>query len=178
MRIQTIHTAEIIPIDLNSLFYKIEFIISTLSKEKNDLVNHEKFKNNYLKRKFIINNLMWSNKLKCWVDYDNSKKSLKETTFYLTNFSPLFMGINPKRMSQADLIYNYMEQLNRYAGGVPFSFFNSTQQWDFANAWAPNQHGIIMLLLNQDKNLALMFARKFFNSVYTGWSRTGVIFEK
>ena len=88
------------------------------------------------------------------------------------------MGMNPKRMSQADLIYNYMEQLNRYAGGVPFSFFNSTQQWDFANAWAPNQHGIIMLLLNQDKNLALMFARKFFNSVYTGWSRTGVIFEK
>jgi alpha,alpha-trehalase len=121
---------------------------------------------------------MWSSKLKSWADYDNSKKSLKETIFYLTNLSPLFMGIKPKKISEADLIHNYLDILNKYDGGIPFSFFNSTQQWDFANVWAPNQHGFVTMLLNHDKQLALMFARKFFRSVYRGWEKSGQIFEK
>jgi alpha,alpha-trehalase len=178
LRIQTIHTSDIIPVDLNALFYKIEVIISKLSKENNDKVNEDKFKANSLKRKFIINKLMWSHKLKSWADYDVSKKSLKETNFYLSNFSPLFMGIKPGKISETDLILNYLDKFNRYGGGIPFSFFNSSQQWDFANVWAPNQDGFITLLLKHDKNLALMFARKFFNSVYTGWSKSGEIFEK
>jgi alpha,alpha-trehalase len=178
LKIQTIHTIDLIPIDLNALFYKIEVIIARLSDEKNDLFNKNKFKAKFLERKFIINNLMWSHKLKCWSDYDNSKKSLKETNFYLTNFSPLFMGMKPKGISETDLIFNYIDKMNQYEGGIPFSFFNSTQQWDFANVWAPNQDGFITMLLKHDKRLALMFARKFFNSVYKGWSKSGQIFEK
>jgi alpha,alpha-trehalase len=178
LKIQTIHTTDIIPVDLNALLYKIEGIISELSKENQDLINYELFKQKKMSRKFIINNLMWSSKLKSWADYDNSKKSLKETTFYLTNLSPLFMGIKPKKISEADLIHNYLDILNKYDGGIPFSFFNSTQQWDFANVWAPNQHGFVTMLLNHDKQLALMFARKFFRSVYRGWEKSGQIFEK
>ena len=178
MRIQTIHTVDLIPIDLNSLFYKIEAIISQLSLESGDTTTAEMFQVNMLNRRFIINNLMWSNQLKSWADYEISKKTLKDTSFYLTNLSPLFMGIKPKNFLEIDIIYSHLDFLNKYDGGIPFSKINSSQQWDFANVWAPNQHGIIMMLLNHNKPMALTFAKKFFNSVYTGWNKEGAIFEK
>ena len=63
--------------------------------------------------------------------------------------------------------------------GVPFSnVVNSPEQWDYSNIWAPNQYDVIMLLEKFNKELALSFAKKFFSTVYLGWLKTGMIFEK
>ena len=77
-----------------------------------------------------------------------------------------------------DIIDKHFRSLDLNASGIPYSFTQSTQQWDYSNVWAPNQHEIIMMLAKHNRELALKFAKKFFNTVYTGWLRTGMIFEK
>lgn len=52
------------------------------------------------------------------------------------------------------------------------------QQWDFNNIWAPNQHSMVIMLLDYDRRAALKLARKFFSTVYEGWIKSGSIFEK
>ena len=55
----------------------------------------------------------------------------------------------------------------------------SGQQWDFPNAWAPNQHLLVKSLLRMgERELALKYARSFFFSVHQGWLKNGLIYEK
>jgi alpha,alpha-trehalase len=178
MKMETIHTTNIIPVDLNALLYKVEVVISNLSKLKGDLVDFRKFRTNSIKRKSVINSLMWSSKLNSWADYDLVSQRLNEENFYITNLSPLWMDIKPPRLSVRHVIDSNMHILSENAGGVPFSLVNSSQQWDFSNVWPPNQHSIIMMLLKHNRELALLIAKKFFNSVYLGWLNTGLIYEK
>ena len=97
MSIHTIHTTDIIPVDLNALLYKIETNIAKLCSEKGDLAGFKRFRNQSAKRKCVLNSLMWSKKLHCWADYNHKTKQLNEENFYITNLSPLFMDIKPPR---------------------------------------------------------------------------------
>ena len=125
-----------------------------------------------------MNSLMWSKKLHCWADYNHKTRKLNEDNFYITNLSPLFMDIKPPRYRVKDIIDKHFCSLNLTDTGIPYSFTNSSQQWDYSNVWAPNQYEMIMMLAKHNIELALKFARKFFNTVYTGWLKTGMIFEK
>jgi alpha,alpha-trehalase len=179
MSIQTIHTSDIIPIDLNSLLYKIENNIAKLCQDKGDILGFKRFRNNSVKRKSVLNSLMWSKKLKCWTDYNYKTKQLNDKSFYITNLSPLFNDIKPPRHRVKDIIEKHICPLDlNNSVGIPFSLTNSLEQWDFSNIWAPVQYDVIMLLEKVNKELALNLAKKFFNTVYTGYMKTGMIFEK
>ena len=103
---------------------------------------------------------------------------MNDRVFYVTNLAPLFMDIHPMRTKVTHMIKKHFDMLDKYEGGVPFSMINSTQQWDFANVWAPTQHSVVMSLLKHDRELALVFAKRFFKSVHTGWLQNGLIYEK
>ncbi len=179
MNMETIETTSIIPIDLNSLLYKIELSIARLSREKGDMILFEKFQKKSIRRKRAINCFMWSDNMCCWTDFNMKSKSLNEKNFYISCLSPLFHGIKPPpRFSIKDVIKKHLDALSLSECGIPYSFLESSQQWDFSNIWAPNQDEMILMLLKYDKELALNFARKFFNTVYTGWLKNGLIFEK
>lgn len=78
-----------------------------------------------------------------------------------------------------------------YTGGIPTSLriSNTTrQQWDFPNAWAPEQMFIIEGLrhsaegsqsesLNEEDE-AFTAAQKWVTTTYNGWKETGNMFEK
>lgn len=89
------------------------------------------------------------------------------------------MGIRaPNRLEYLDIVNKHINYFDKYLGGIPVSAIKSSQQWDFPNAWAPNHHTMVTSLLEYDRNLALKYAKKFFNAVYEGWKRTNSIFEK
>ena len=88
------------------------------------------------------------------------------------------MGLHPKKQKVKYIIEKHVCSLNLDACGMPYSYINSAQQWDYANIWAPNQHELIMMLLKYNKELALRFARNFLKTVYTGWLQNGMIYEK
>lgn len=178
MNMETIETTAIIPVDLNSLLYKIELNIAELSRKKGDMNLFEKFQRKSIIRKTAINKLMWSDRMCCWTDFNMNTNRLNEKIFYISCLSPLFHGISPEKSSVTEILNKYLSTLSLSDCGIPYSFFDSSQQWDFSNIWAPNQHEMILMLLKYDQKMALTFARKFFNTVYKGWLKNGLIFEK
>jgi alpha,alpha-trehalase len=74
-----------------------------------------------------------------------------------------------------------------YPGGIPTSLrleSPTPQQWDFPNAWAPEQMFIIEGLLHSAKlspndcGEAFAAAQKWVTTTYNGWKQTGNMFEK
>ncbi|XP_008486345.1 trehalase-like, partial [Diaphorina citri] len=65
---------------------------------------------------------------------------------------------------------------------TPTSLFNSTQQWDYPNAWAPLQAFIIQGLdYTQDKlakQVAYRLAEKWLFTNYMGYETSKAMFEK
>lgn len=180
MNLNTIATTQIIPIDLNSLMYKNELSISRLSIKKGDTKTAELFKDYAMKRKSVINSFLWSNENLCWSDYNLVKKELNRN-FYVTDLSPLWMGIlPPNKTPVANIIEKHSQLLRGFDGGVPTSSINNRQQWDFPNVWAPEQYSLVHgLIEHKCDELALNLARRFFNSVYLSWKKgDGCIYEK
>lgn len=178
MNMNTIQTSDLIPVDLNAVMYKNELIISDLSRVKGDLNIARKFKMLSLKRRFAINKILWCADINCWADY-NFKTSQFTDHFYVSNLSPLWFDIKPpNNLKETDLIELHLSSLIDNYHGIPYSFINSNQQWDFPNIWAPNQHNLIEFLNKFDQNLALKLARKFFSSIYKGWMSSKAFYEK
>jgi alpha,alpha-trehalase len=173
----TIQTSDIIPADLNALMYKNELIIADLCLKKRDLKCYRRFKKYALKRSFAINKLLWSEKKKSWFDFNIKEKKLNEE-FYVTNLAPLWFSIKPPNIEPNVFLTKFVDILLKFEGGIPVSLFNSTQQWDMPNSWAPYHHSIVNMLLDYDRDLALKISKNFFNSVYLGWKKTGLIYEK
>lgn len=179
MSLSTIATSQIIPVDLNCLMYRNEIIISDFCFLKGDYKIGDVFKRRAAKRHAAINRVLWSPEQLCWSDYDSNKRELNRH-FYVTNLSPLWIDVlPPKGVSLNDIVARHDSFLRSFDGGVPVSSINNGQQWDFPNVWAPNQYSLVHgLIRHGNDELALLIARKFFRSVYTGWLRTGNIYEK
>lgn len=178
MNMSTIQTSDIIPVDLNAVLFRTELIISELCLLKGDLENSRLFKKHSIKRRLAVNKLLWSSENYCWADYNMKSNKLMDH-FYVSNLSPICVGMKPPLgITELEIISKHQRLFEGYNGGVPVSFLKTTQQWDFNNVWAPNQHSLIMMLLNHDREQALKLAKKFVNTVYLGWKRSGMVFEK
>lgn len=178
MNMNTIQTSDLIPVDLNAVMYKTELIISDLSRLKGDLETARKFKMLSLKRRFAINKILWCSDMNCWADY-NYKTHQFTDHFYVSNLSPLWFDIKPpNNLKETDLIELHLSGSIDNYHGIPYSFIKSSQQWDFPNIWAPNQHNLVEFLNKFDRELALKLARKFFSSIYKGWMSSQAFYEK
>ncbi|RNA36153.1 trehalase isoform X1, partial [Brachionus plicatilis] len=156
---------------------KHKLILSELSELNGDDLKAKLFKRLAAKRRYAINKLLWSKENCCWSDY-NVKTGRLTDHFYASNLAPLWFDMRPPSgVRAADVIAKHRAVFDGYDAGVPVSLLKTTQQWDFNNVWAPNQHSYIMMLLKHEPRTALKLAKKFFNTVYHGWKRTGMIYE-
>jgi alpha,alpha-trehalase len=121
MTLETIETTNIVPIDLNSLFYKIERNIAKLCQIKGDSIMFEKFQKKSIKRKRAINSLMWSEKMCCWSDFNMKAKRLNENNFYISCLSPLCHGIKAENYSTAVILAKHLDSLSASDCGIPYS---------------------------------------------------------
>lgn len=68
-----------------------------------------------------------------------------------------------------------------YIGGLPTSFLNTNQQWDFPNGWAPLQMFAITGLRNlgsSGANYAAQLTSCWLQNNYNGWIASQQMFEK
>lgn len=76
----------------------------------------------------------------------------------------------------------YMYILCIIAGGTPASLDNSSQQWDFPNAWPPLQSIIVQGLRLTNYGPAMETARNlaatWLKSNYIGFNHTSKMYEK
>ncbi len=143
--ISTIHTTDILPIDLNCLMYHLENTIAETYKSLFQPILARRFKKSAEKRKDAINKYFWSEKKQYFYDYDFTNKT---QTSHITaaGMFPLFVGIATPH--QAKLASETMREHLLKAGGVQTTTLNTGQQWDAPNGWAPIQWVVIKGLRN------------------------------
>ena len=173
---KTIHTTEIIPVDLNALLYHLEetiLIAHHLKKNKSTAVQYDKAAQ---KRKETLLKYCWSNDLQFLVDYDFINGEQK-TVLSLAAAFPLFFKMVTQE--QANAVAKKIKEEFLKDGGLPATLNTTGQQWDAPNGWAPLQWmSIIGLEYYGHHELAATIAKRWMQLNLDVYSRTGKFMEK
>jgi alpha,alpha-trehalase len=135
-KLSSIHTVDIVPIDLNSLLYNLEATIAAASELEG---NEEKAAEFHLRaeaRKNAIEKYFWSEEEGFYMDY-NFRKGEPTSVLSLAGVYPLFFRIAYEE--RARRVAKIVERTFLRPGGVITTPYNTGQQWDAPNGWAPLQ---------------------------------------
>lgn len=172
----SIHTTDIIPVDLNSLIYNMEL---TLSKGYQKIGNTDKaneYKINAQARKKAILKYCWSKKKKFFMDFD-FKTNTETDVYSIAGVFPLFFQIADKKQASRVATKIHFSFLN--AGGVSTTLNHTGHQWDSPNGWAPLQWICIKGLRNYGQNeLADTIKNRWLHLNQRVYNRTYKMLEK
>lgn len=183
--ISTIETAFYAPVDLNCLLYEMESIIRLAYVQKQAKTPTEiadksamaaKYESLAKARKKAIEQYCWNENKGMYADYHFINKKVSDA-ITLAGMYPLFLKISDKQRAARQVEIATKELLKD--GGFSTTSFNTKQQWDAPNGWAPLQWVSIRALQNyyftdEAKQAALKWL-KLNKDVY---GRTGKLMEK
>lgn len=181
--LKTIRTRKIIPVDLNAILYRNEKTLEMMFMRAGDTSKANNFKQLAETRQEAMERVFWNEDQSAWLDYDLESKS-SNTEFYASSVVPLWAGLQRGNATRDKLVVNKLKKLKALGlpGGVPTSFLNSSQQWDYPNSWAPLQYMALEGMANsKDKNIqytALQLAQNWTLTNYIAWKKTKHMFEK
>lgn len=135
--LKTIHTTDIIPVDLNCFMFLLEDYISELCVKVNKLQEALEFKQKSVKREKAINEIFYSVNKGAYFDYDIKRDCISSALTAATSV-PLFAKI--ATIDQAESVCQILQKHLLKAGGIVTTTVNSGQQWDSPNGWAPLQY--------------------------------------
>lgn len=130
----TIHTIDIVPIDLNCLLYQLELGIAETSRVMLQLPIAALYEKKAAKRRAAINAFMWNEAQGYYFDWDSSAQS-QTTVWSLAGSMPLYAGIASH--AQAKQVAATIREKFLCPGGVVATLHATGQQWDYPNSWAP-----------------------------------------
>lgn len=172
----TIHTTEIVPVDLNCLLFHLEEIIAKANKLMGDNRVADKYTALAEKRKQAIHKYCWNDTQQFFTDYDavdHSQKQIKT----LAGVAPLFFKLATHE--QADAVAAILESEFLKDGGLTTTLKTTGQQWDAPNGWAPLQWMSIIGLENYGyAELAATVAKRWIKLNTDVYERTGKLMEK
>ena len=132
--ISSIHTTDIVPVDLNCLLYQLETTIAETYELMFQPLLARKFRKLAERRANSIRKYMWSEKEQFFMDY-NFRVSQTTPAISLAGVFPLFAKIATS--AQAKAVAARIEKDFLKPGGLPATLINTGQQWDAPNGWAP-----------------------------------------
>ncbi len=173
---KTIHTTDIIPVDLNCLLYNLEKTIARAYHINHDLPAEEEYELKAAKRRKAIHQYCWNEQLQFFTDYDftvSEQKNIKT----LAASAPLFFGI--ANQAQANAVAAILEKEFLKDGGLICTLHTTGQQWDAPNGWAPLQWmSITGLERYNHHSLAAIIAQRWIQLNKDVYARTGKLMEK
>ncbi|MBX9782682.1 MAG: alpha,alpha-trehalase TreF [Chitinophagaceae bacterium] len=173
---KTIHTTDIIPVDLNCLLYHLETTIAEAAVLNNDVAKANEYERRTAQRKQAIHSYCWNESLQFFTDYDfivDEQKPIKT----LAASSALFFNIATNE--QADAVAVTLEKEFLKDGGLVTTLHTTGQQWDAPNGWAPLQWMSIVGLENyHHHSLAHTIAQRWIGLNKNVFARTGKLMEK
>ncbi|XP_025201432.1 trehalase-like isoform X2 [Melanaphis sacchari] len=184
-----IQTPSIIPVELNSLLHVNALTLSEWYAKMGNISKAEEY--SAIAATFLnnIQEVMWRPDLGAWFDWDIMNNKSREY-FYVSNIVPLWTGsYNMPKKAVASSVLGYLRDQHiiepDYSvnfNGTPTSLYESSQQWDFPNAWPPLQAFIIQGLDRTQQKLAQQVALKladvWLRSNYKGFAEKSMMFEK
>ncbi|MBV6442324.1 MAG: alpha,alpha-trehalase TreF [Haliscomenobacteraceae bacterium CHB4] len=175
-RMDTIQTAEIVPVDLNCLLYYLEKTLVHTYRQLPDHTPVEVMKDRARLRREAIQKYCWNDATDFYFDYDFIEK--KHTgQWTLAAAFPLFFRIAEKE--QAEEVAHHLETKFLQSGGLTTTLTRSGQQWDAPNGWAPLQWMAFQGLRNYGfDTLALEIRRRWMALNEKTYAATGKMMEK
>lgn len=172
----TIHTTDIVPVDLNCLLWYLESTIAEAYQIKGDNTKAIDYGTISKKRMSAIEKYCWNDDIGFYVDYDTSEQQQKEI-LTLAGMFPLFFKL--AREEKAARVAAVIEEKFLKPGGVVSTLETTGQQWDAPNGWAPLQWITINGLENYGHHdLASNIAKRWIQLNTEVYQRTGKLMEK
>lgn len=172
----TIHTTEIIPVDLNCLLLHLE---RTLAEAYQLSGNHEKsiaYTKKAIARQAAIRKYGWSDRQQFFFDYDFVAQKNKEH-FTVAAVFPLFFEVATP--DQALAVEKTVRDKFLKPGGLTTTLVHSGQQWDAPNGWAPLQWIAYKGLLNYGfEETALQLKTNWISANEKVFAQSGKMTEK
>lgn len=172
----TIHTTEIIPVDLNCLLHHLEKTLAEAFQEGGNQTQAAHYLQLANARKAAIRKYCWNNTDQFFFDYDFVAQQQKQS-YTLAAAFPLFFELATPE--QAMGVEQILQSKFLKPGGLTTTIFNSAQQWDAPNGWAPLQWIAYKGLLNYGfDELATEIKMRWLNTNNNVYTQTGKMTEK
>ena len=172
----TIETTNIIPVDLNSLLYKYEWILSHAAKAAGQNAKSKQYQTKAEKRKAALLEYCWDEEAEFFFDYDFKEKHVTGK-WSMAGVMPLFC--DAATQEQAEAVKNCIQQKFLRDGGVVTTIYKTGQQWDAPNGWAPLQFVATKGLMNYGHNeLAKTIGERWMAVNEKVYKSTGKMLEK
>jgi alpha,alpha-trehalase len=160
---------------LNSLLYKTELDLATISDILGRKADAESWRRQAAARRSAINKYLWDEAKGEFFDYDFVKRT-RSTYQYITTFYPLWTGLaTPQQASAVESNLKVFEK----PGGAVMSPYDTGAQWDSPYAWAPTQ----MILVDGLRRYGFAedadrVSLEFAGTVAENYAKQGYIVEK
>ena len=172
----TIHTTDIVPVDLNSLLWVMENRIAGRCKAAADAACASRYGSLATQRKAAIDRYLWQRNAARYADWDLSSGTATASVNAATLY-PLFVGIASP--AQARAVATTTRRSLLAEGGLRTTTLRTGQQWDEPNGWAPLQWiAIAGLAGNGEESLAREIAVRWIGTVGAAYAETGKMLEK
>lgn len=132
--LNTIHTTDIIPIDLNCLLYHLELTIAKAYRLIKQRRLSKIYSNIAAKRAAAIQKYCWDEQRQFFYDYDFVRRENTSSETLAAVF-PLYVGLANHK--QAAAVAAKLERDFLRDGGLVTTLVSNDQQWDAPNGWAP-----------------------------------------
>ena len=174
--LRSLNVRELVPVDLNSILYQNEIILSEFLHQTGNATGAEHFASLARARSEAMYTLMWNHTHWSYFDYNLTSSSQhifspvdddttpeeqqgvqsrkhQQVLFTPAQLYPFWTGAAPIHLKNNPLaVLNAFSRvthlLNLNPGAVPASNYLSGQQWDEPNVWPPLQHILISALLS------------------------------
>jgi alpha,alpha-trehalase len=172
----TIHTIDIVPVDLNCLMYNLENTLSKLYELSGQTDLSIEFHDKATRRKEAIYNIFWNGEEGFYFDF-NSKDHTQTDVVSLAAAYPLYFGIADSL--QAHRVAGTIREKLLKPGGLASTTNHTGQQWDAPNGWAPLHWMVICGLENYgETELAHEIASRWMELNERVYNETGKMMEK
>ncbi|GAL59767.1 trehalase [Pseudescherichia vulneris NBRC 102420] len=174
-RLASIRTTQFIPIDLNAFLFKLESTIANLSGLKGDREGEAMFRQRASDRRAAVNRYLWDEEKGCYRDYDWRRG--EQALFSAASIVPLYVGMVTHE--QADRIAVAVRERLLTPGGMMATEYETGEQWDKPNGWAPLQWMAIQgFKLYGNDELGDQIAHSWLNTVNGFYQQHHKLIEK
>jgi alpha,alpha-trehalase len=174
--LMSIHTTDILPVDLNALLYNLETTIAEIYNTKGEPEYAKSMQVLANKRKAIFDKYFWNETAGFYFDYDYVAE--KQTNIYsLAAVYPLFFKMATP--AQAQKVAKVLEGKFLHAGGLTSTLTQTSQQYDAPNGFASLQYLAIQGLRNYGFNdLANKIKQNWIANNIQVYKKTSKMFDK
>lgn len=134
-RLASIRTTQFIPVDLNALLYKLENTIANISALNGEKDEQARFHAKASARRDAMTRYLWDDEKGCYRDYDWRRQ--QPALFSAASIVPLYVELATP--DQARRVADAVRTRLLTPGGILATEYDTGEQWDKPNGWAPLQ---------------------------------------